>query len=85
MKILFYSDACKIVFEDKDSFAGKSLRIAGEWVEETLLFNSDIKWLVSDETGIDCEKPVDDGTKAVLIPYIIEEASKQNCTLKLWS
>jgi 3,4-dihydroxy-2-butanone 4-phosphate synthase len=85
MKISRSKGTCTILFEDNDEFAGKKLYMEGEMISKGFQFTPQtLQWMTYDAEGFFELELIDESAKSGLIPYIIDEAKKQDISLEIW-
>ena len=87
MKIDTTIDSAIVDFEqEQDIYSGKKLFMQGEqFAGGFAMLKNRSKWLICDDTGaIIGAKPVSGYAEERIIPYLIEEAEKQEFKIEVW-
>ena len=81
MKMTWYGNACSILFEEGEKFAGKEIMITGEGNYKGLFFHGhNVDWMVRKDVPNSVDVfPIDENLKDELITYIVVEGKKQGC------
>jgi hypothetical protein len=87
MKVTNYSGSCRILFEQKDKYAGKEVRIEGENSSDGFFISrKSLQWLISNSENNSVKvKEMDDSEKEKVITYLVDEGKKQGFVFGLFS